>query len=103
MLTTKEMKQILVDKLKAENTYFTLKDIHMTKQGNNYKVFIADYESIIFIIKFSIDREDGEEITLWRQFKNDKQKKLLLLEESHSDETIKTVLLYLGYYIGTRF
>ena len=107
MLTTKEMKQILAEKLKAENTYFTIKDIHMTKQArkhnDSYKVFIADYEHIIFTIEFITDEDNKKEIALWKQYKASKRKTLMLLEEKHNEEAIKNVLLYLGYYIGSRF
>lgn len=104
-MKTAEMKQILFEKLQAENCYFSKSDISIRKDGNGYKIIIADYEHIIFTIKLETDSEfnNAEEMTLWTQHKDSKHKNLLMLEESHSDKTMKDILIYLGYYIGTRF
>ena len=49
IMKTSEMKQILFDKLQAENCYFQKSDISIRKSGNNYKIVIADYEHIILL------------------------------------------------------
>lgn len=104
-MTTKEMKQILFDKLQSENCCFAKSDISIQKIRNGYKIIIKDYEHIIFTIKLEIDKdfENAEEMTLWRQYKDSKRKTLLLLEEGHNDSAMQHVLIDLGYHIGTRF
>lgn len=97
-MTIAQMKQILTDKLKAENCYFTEKDITIEKSGNRYKVIIADYEHIPFEITTEApDDFFGYMVYVWQG------KKIIADIESKKDYDLKTALIELGYYIGTRF
>lgn len=97
-MTTNEMKTILADKLKAENTYFTKSDISIKKHGEKYKIVIKDYEHIPFTMSFNFDDYFG--FTVW--VTNDSFKTIAFVD-SKKEYDIKTALIQLGYYIGTRF
>lgn len=100
-MKTNEMKQILADKLKAENCYFTKKDIVINKVNNSkYTIYIKDYEHIVF--SFRLFFEDDEYIvyiTNEDMRYNDKS----IMIESKKEYDIESALIELGYYIGTRF
>lgn len=99
-MTTKEMKMILADKLKDENTYFTMSDISIKHSGKNYRIVIKEYEHISFRIKFEND-DFGDCICVYRHYGDNKN--MIIFEEGHNENSIKSVLIQLGYYIGTRF
>ena len=101
-MTTKEIKEVLADKLQSEGTYFQKSDIKAQKYGKGYKIVIKDYEHIEFIIKYEND-DFGSLITLWRKAPERKTAYLIHLEEGQNDNNLYDVLLNLGYYIGTRF
>lgn len=96
-MKTAEMKQILFEKLQAENCYFSKSDISIRKDGNGYKIIIADYEHIPF--KMSFEYDDYFCYTVW-VFTNGEN---IIFVDSKKDYDIKTALIRLGYYIGTRF
>ena len=93
-----EMKQILADKLKAENTYFTKSNISIRKNGEKYKIVIKDYEHLPFTMSFEYDDYFG--YTVW--VCNDSFKNIVFVD-SKKEYDIKSALIELGYYIGTRF
>lgn len=94
-----EMKQILADKLKAEGCYFTKKDISIQKVNDSkYKIYIADYEHIVFTMFAEIDDYFGYTVTITNNFDD-----YDIFVDSKKEYDIKSALLELGYYIGTRF
>lgn len=97
-MTTAEMKNILADKLKAEQTYFTKSHISIKKQGEKYKIVIKDYEHLPFYMSFEYDNYFGYTVMI----ANDSHK-IISFVENKKDYDIKTALVELGYYIGTRF
>lgn len=97
-MTTAEMKNILANKLKDEDTYFTKSHISIRKHGEEYKIVIKDYEHIPFTMKFEYDDYFG--FCVW--VTNDSFKNIVFVE-SKKDYDIETALIRLGYYIGTRF
>lgn len=97
-MTTQEMKQILFDKLQAENTYFTKSDISIKKHGNDYIIVIKDYEDFPFKMIFEYDDYFG--FVVWVLSKDHEE---IVFTNSKKDYDIETALIYLGYYIGTRF
>lgn len=98
MMTTSEMKEILAKKLKDEGTYFTTSYISIRKQGEAYKIVIKDYEHLPF--KMSLEYDDYFGYTVW--ICNDSFKNIVFVD-SKKEYDIKTALIELGYYIGTRF
>lgn len=96
-MTTAEAKNILADKLKAENCYFTKQDISIRKQGEVYKIIIADYEHIPFTLKTEYDDYFGFCVMVNANDEN------IIFIDSKKDYDFKTALIELGYYIGTRF
>lgn len=93
-----EMKAILADKLKAENTYFAKSHISIRKNGESYKIIIKDYEHLPFTMTFEYDDYFG--YTVW--IHNDSFKNIVFVD-SKKEYDIKSALIELGYYIGTRF
>lgn len=101
-MKTTEMKEILYNKLKAENTYFTKQDINIkTVNENKYIITIKDYEHINFRMTLSID-ENEYEVTI-SQYYNNKFDELVSYQTSRKAYDIEYALIELGYYIGTRF
>ena len=101
-MKTTEMKETLYNKLKAENCYFTKSDIGIKKESDNkYIITIKDYEPFNFIMKLSID-DDEYEVIVSKYYKNEYDG-LIAYETSKKDYDIKSALIELGYYIGTRF
>ena len=94
------MKQILADKLKDENCYFTKKDIHIQKVNDNkFSIYIADYEHIVFTM--FAEEPDGffdYTVTIVNSFDD-----YNIFIESKNGYDYKSAMLNLGYYIGTRF
>lgn len=98
-MKTAEMKQILADKLKAENCYFTKQDIHIQKVNDSkYKIHIADYEHIIFTMFAEVDEYFGYTVTITNNFDD-----CDIFVDSKKGYDYKSALIELGYYIGTRF
>ena len=96
-MTTQEMKNVLFDKLQAENTYFSKSDISIRKQGNGYKIIIKDYEHIPFKMTLETDDYFGFCVLVYADDYN------IIFVDSKKSYDIEHALLQLGYYIGTRF
>lgn len=104
-MTTTQMKQILLNKLKAENCYFTKPtDVHISKvDDNKYIIIINDYKPINFRMTLSIDDFDNTyEVTISKYYENDFEE-IISLTTSIKAYDIEYALIELGYYIGTRF
>lgn len=99
-MTIKEMKLVLANKLKDENTYFTVSDISIKKHGTKYKIVIKDYEHIPFTMSFEYDEYFEYHIIISDDYEN-----IAFVEcvKNYNDADIKLALIELGYYIGTRF
>ena len=101
MLSVSMMKQILADKLKAENCYFTKKDIHIQKvHDSKYAIYIAGYEHIIFYLRLFF--EDNEHIVFISN-KDMRYNDESIMVESKNNYDYESALIELGYYIATRF
>lgn len=101
-MTTTEMKEILLNKLKAENCYFTKQDISIKKANENkYIIAIKDYEPINFILKLYF--EDNEYQVTISKYYNNEYDEFITLTTSRKAYDIEYALIELGYYIGTRF
>lgn len=98
-MTIADMKNILADKLKEENTYFTAADISIEKNGERYKIIIKDYEHIPFEMYFTNDDYFGSEVWVKECFSGEH----IIYVDSKKEHNIKSALIQLGYYIGTRF
>ena len=95
-----EMKQILVDKFKAEYCNFNQQDINIKKlKSNEYRLYIKDYENIVFdMVLRQPDDYFGYSIMIVNTFDDD-----YIFIESKNGYDIKSALIELGYYIATRF
>lgn len=132
MMKTNEMKRILADKLKEEETGFTFKDISVTKAKmpmtstwNDEKgdwnielvdatrVVIKDFEHFHFFIREEVDDYFGNEVWIWgkhfypdtNDYSNEGSE---IIYDNYGkytsfDTLITEALLNLGYYIATRF
>lgn len=98
-MTIPEIKEILFQKLQDEQCYFKKSDISITKQKNHYKIVIKDYEHIPFKMLFEHDDYFGYIVYIDNEFKHDN----IVFTDSKKEYDIKTALIHLGYYIGTRF
>lgn len=98
-MNTKEIKELLAQKLHDEGTYFTKSDIKMTKVKNGYKIIIKDYEHIPFILKTEQDEYFGFLTTIYR----DDEETYIYFDDSKREYDLFHAILYLGYYIGSRF
>lgn len=96
-MTTNEMKTILYDKLCDECCYFTKSDISIRKHGQEYRITIKDYECIPFKMFFEYDDYFGYIVYI------DTENESIAFVDSKTNYDIKTALIELGYYIGTRF
>lgn len=96
-MTTNEMKTILYNKLQDENCNFSKSDISIRKDGETYKIIIKDYEHCPFRMSFEYDYCCGYIVYLYIDKTN------VIYVDSKKDYDIKTALIELGYYIGTRF
>lgn len=103
-MKTTEMKETLFKKLKAENTYFTKQDIHISKVNDEkYVIIINDYQPINFRMTLSIDDFDNTyEVTISKYYNNEFES-IVSLTNSRKAYDIEYALIELGYYIATRF
>ena len=129
-MTTNEMKKVLADKLEAEGTGFTFKDISITKAKmlqstewdeekdawkyesvDAYKVVIKDFEHIHFFITCDTSDYFGNEVWVWEKYycrQSDIYEGSNIIADAYSkvashEEIIKEVLVRLGYIIGNTF
>lgn len=101
-MTTQEMKNILFKKLQDEQCDFKKSDISITKQKESYQIVIKDYEHVPFKMTFEHDEYFGYIVSIFNtgdiiDYEN------IVFVENEKDYDIKTALIHLGYYIGTRF
>jgi len=100
MIDTREIKQILAQKLKEEGTYFTPADISVRKTGvDRFRVVIKDYEHIPFSITTETDDYFGNIVYVTEGFDGT----TVAYVDSKKGFDFRTAVIYLGYYIGTRF
>lgn len=93
------MKDILFQKLQNEQCNFKKSDISITKQKDTYKIVIKDYEHIPFKMIFEHDDYFGYIVYIDDCFEHDN----IVFVDNKKEYDIKTALIQLGYYIGTRF
>ena len=98
-MTTKEMKEVLSEKLRDEGTYFIKSHISIRKHGESYRITIKDYEHIPFKMSFGYDDYFGYSVWIRDEFEGCN----IIYVDNEKDYDIKTALIRLGYYIGTTF
>ena len=96
-MTTNELKEILATKLHNEGCYFTKKHIHATKTKSGFKVVIKDYEHIPFTVYAEEDDYLGYCVYVCREGRE------FHLSTSKRTFPWEEAIIYLGYYIGSRF
>ena len=96
---TRGMKQILAEKFKAENCYFTMKDISISKYKNGYKIIIKEYEFNPFYLSFADDDYFGHMVLI----DDEAEKANIIFVDSKYQYDVTTALIELGYYIANRF
>lgn len=97
-----EMKQTLFKKLQDEQSNFKKSDIVIVKSTSNiYNVTIKDYEHIPFRLELELDEFLG--YVVYVQYYNGDYYKTIELFDSKKEYQLQDALIYLGYYIGTRF
>ena len=97
-MTTNELKEILANKLQAEGTYFTKSDISARKTKTGFRVVIKDYEHIPFKITLEYDEIFGCCVWVHRE-----ENICVHFTWSKKSYPIEEAIIYLGYYIGSRF
>lgn len=97
-MKTAEMKEILYNKLQAENTYFKKSDISIKKVKDYYIITIKDYEHISFKMDFEYDELFG--YVVWVI---DNEHNIISDTNSFINYDIEYALIELGYHIATRF
>lgn len=98
-MTTNELKEILAFKLREEGTYFTKKHIHARKTKTGFKVVIEDYEHIPFNINIEEDDYFGKCVFIQSPYETE----VISFRYSKKEYPLFESILYLGYYIGSRF
>lgn len=94
------LKDLLAEKLEAEGCYFTKKDISIKKQGDSHKVVIKDYEHCPFEVTYVNDAHLNHCVTVWNRENNT----IVHMTDSNNwEDGQREAMVYLGYYIGTRF
>lgn len=99
MMKTAEMKEILLQKLQDESCNFTKSDITIKNDKEGYTVLIKDYEHIPFNITLEKDEFFGYTVIIYNVF----EERIIILVDNKNEYDLKTALIRLGYYIGTRF
>lgn len=97
-MTTNELKDILANKLQAEGTYFQKSDISARKTKSGYRVVIKDYEHIPFTITLEDEKYFGH--CVWVRLEDGDY---IHFASSKKSYPIEEAVIYLGYYIGSRF
>lgn len=93
------MKNILFKKLQDEQCNFKKADINITKQKESYQIVIKGYEHTPFKMTFEHDEYFGYIVYIYDLFEESN----IIFIDSKKEYDIKTALIHLGYYIGTRF
>ena len=102
-MTTKEIKDLLADKLRYEGTYFRKSDISVKATKNGWRIVIKDYEHIPFIVTLDEDDYLGKCVYIREQDANPFEGDDYIFEYDAHEYPLRTSLLQLGYYIGTHF
>lgn len=103
-MTIQEMKNILFQKLQDEQTSFKKSDIIIKKvtctkpKYKKYTISIKDYEHETFKMYLEYDNYFSYIVTILNADYED-----IIFIDSKKEYDIKTALIHLGYYIGTRF
>ena len=100
-MTNNEIKSILAVKLHDEGTYFTKKDILISRGRNQIEIVIKDYEHIPFYIQEVFDNDFGDGYELW--IYAGECNRAIIYTSAKDAYDYKSALIQLGYYIGTRF
>lgn len=107
MMTTNEMKNILVQKFKDEKCSFSYKDISIKKVENDiFHIIIKDYEHIIFRLVFEYTEDFGFEtwVEEWYKMNNIiEYDHIVTMTDSRKNYDVKNALIHLGYYIANTF
>lgn len=101
MMKNSEMKDVLYRKLQDENSTFKKSDISIKKQKDSYIITIKDYEHIP--LKLYLEYDDYFGYVVYVQYHNGDYFKTIEMLTSKKDYDVKRALIYVGYYIGTRF
>lgn len=101
MITTNEMKDILVAKFKDENCSFKKSDINIKKVNNCYDIIIKDYEHISFKMLFDKDNYFGYCVFINENCMGDIDN--IIFVDNKSNYDIESALIYLGYHIANTF
>ena len=103
-MTIKDMKDILFQKLQDEQTSFKKSDISIKKvtctkpKYRKYKIVIKDFEHEQFTMYFEYDKYFGYIVTVFNA-----DYETLAFIDNKKEYNIKSALIEIGYYIGTRF
>ena len=98
-MTTTEMKEILLNKLKEEETNFKKSDILIRKTSKGYKIVIKGYEHIPFEMTTEKDDYFGFIVYINEKYENTN----IIAVDNKKDYNFKKALINLAYYIGSRF
>ena len=103
-MTTKEMKNILVNKFEDENCCFTRKDVSIRKSGKTTTIIIKDYEHITFKITEDYDDYLGYELYV-NEFYTDypDETEWSTFTDSKTTYNYETALKLIGYHIAQTF
>ena len=109
-MTVHEMKQILAEKLKDENSSFTYKDIHIKAHPTNsnelcWDIWIEGYEHCKFKLKEILSGEE-KGLFLWDSFEGDYV--FCAWTDFHTGQEVtsrwyRSALVNLGYTIANEF
>lgn len=92
-----EMKDVLIEKLKAENCYFKRGDVRISKTNEGVLITIDGYELLPFKIEEKNDEYFGW--TLWLHEADE----IIGYVSGNDDHAYWNALLQIGYRIGTTF
>ena len=95
MMTTKEMKEVLYQKIKDEGCSFKKSDIKINKAKNGYKVQVEDFMPIKLIL--TKDDYFGYMVMAEDEFED------IYFGNSKIDYPLHEAMVYIGYYVGTRY
>lgn len=106
-MTVKEMKEILVSKLRNEGWTDADHSLVSIKTDKNATwIAIKDYEHISYKMTQEQDDYFGKIVQIYEYWKTDgklEQGDCIAFVDSKHDYRIDTALIYLGYHIGTTF
>lgn len=106
-MTSKEVKEILAQKLHEEGTCFTPSDISVTTRKKNgqvegFKIVIKGYEPFVFNIQMVNNDVFDKELAVWEKYKGEGDL-IGLFSKKNNDYDWLCAILNLGYHIGNTF